>query len=64
MLLGGTHLGFLNHRQIEKTIAALKEFPIKHIGTSHCTGFEASNKLAHEFGKKFFFAHAGSVIEV
>ena len=37
-LIGGTHMGFLEEEQLEKTIAALSEFPLQKIGTSHCTG--------------------------
>jgi len=38
-----------------KTIAALKELDVKHIGVSHCTGLHAAALMAHELEDRFFF---------
>ena len=64
MVIGGTHMGFLDELQVEKTIEALKVFNIDKIGVSHCTGLQAAASLKQAFGKKFFFAQAGTIIKV
>jgi 7,8-dihydropterin-6-yl-methyl-4-(beta-D-ribofuranosyl)aminobenzene 5'-phosphate synthase len=64
MIIGGTHMGFLDDLQVEKTIEALKVFNIDKIGVSHCTGLKAAASLKQAFGKKFFFAQAGTIIKV
>ena len=63
-LIGGTHMGFLEEEQLEKTIAALTEFPLQKIGTSHCTGLAPAMRLMQAFGDRFFFANAGCVLEI
>lgn len=63
-VVGGTHLAFASEIQLEETIKALKNYNIQKIGVSHCTGMKASMKLAGEFGDRFFFNHAGNVIEI
>jgi 7,8-dihydropterin-6-yl-methyl-4-(beta-D-ribofuranosyl)aminobenzene 5'-phosphate synthase len=62
-VIGGTHMGFLSGAQLKKTIEHLKQFDLKRIGVSHCTGLAPSMKLMQAFGKKFFFANAGSVVD-
>lgn len=64
MVIGGTHMGFLDELQVEKTIELLKVFNIDKIGVSHCTGLQAAASLKKAFGEKFFFAQAGTVIKV
>ena len=64
MVIGGTHMGFLDDLQVEKTIESLKVFNIDRIGVSHCTGLQAAARLKQAFGKKFFFAQAGTIIKV
>lgn len=63
-LIGGTHIGFLADDQIEETIQALKEFPLQKIGVSHCTGLAPAMRLMQAFGDRFFFANAGSVVDI
>lgn len=62
-IMGGTHLGPVGAEQVEQTIAALHEFDIGRIGTSHCTGQKVAARMAHEFGDRFFFCSVGTVIE-
>jgi 7,8-dihydropterin-6-yl-methyl-4-(beta-D-ribofuranosyl)aminobenzene 5'-phosphate synthase len=64
MIIGGTHMGFLDALQLEKTIEFLKVFNIDKIGVSHCTGLKAAASLKQAFGEKFFLANAGTVITV
>jgi 7,8-dihydropterin-6-yl-methyl-4-(beta-D-ribofuranosyl)aminobenzene 5'-phosphate synthase len=63
-IIGGTHIGYLDEAQIEKTITHLKAFPIQRIGVSHCTGLAPAMRLLQAFADRFFFANAGTVIEV
>lgn len=63
-VIGGTHLVAADKIQVEGTIKALKAYQIQRIGVSHCTGPEASARLAGEFGDRFFYNNAGSVIEL
>jgi 7,8-dihydropterin-6-yl-methyl-4-(beta-D-ribofuranosyl)aminobenzene 5'-phosphate synthase len=63
-IIGGTHLGFCSHQQIEKTIAELKSRGIKKLAASHCTGFAASARLSRELPKLFQVAMVGYSLEV
>ncbi|MBN2106790.1 MAG: MBL fold metallo-hydrolase [Deltaproteobacteria bacterium] len=63
-VIGGTHMGFLSQAQLETTIEHLKKFPLKKIGVSHCTGLAPSMKLMQAFGQTFFFANAGSIVDL
>jgi 7,8-dihydropterin-6-yl-methyl-4-(beta-D-ribofuranosyl)aminobenzene 5'-phosphate synthase len=60
-VIGGTHLYPKPKEQVEKTIQALKEIDVQHIGVSHCTGFKAAMQLADAFGDRFFLNNAGVV---
>jgi len=63
-VVGGTHLFPKTDQQKEKAIQTLKEIGVQKIGVSHCTGFDASMKLAQAFGDKFFFNNAGTVYTI
>jgi 7,8-dihydropterin-6-yl-methyl-4-(beta-D-ribofuranosyl)aminobenzene 5'-phosphate synthase len=58
--IGGTHLLNATEERLMKTAADLKELGVQYLGVSHCTGFEASARLAREFGKGFFLNNAGT----
>jgi 7,8-dihydropterin-6-yl-methyl-4-(beta-D-ribofuranosyl)aminobenzene 5'-phosphate synthase len=59
-VVGGTHLISASPERLDKTIDELKKTGIKKLGVSHCTGFEASVRLATEFKDFFFLNSAGS----
>jgi 7,8-dihydropterin-6-yl-methyl-4-(beta-D-ribofuranosyl)aminobenzene 5'-phosphate synthase len=63
-ILGGTHLDFLTHEQLEESIKSLKKIDIEKIGVSHCTGMRAAFRLHQEFGDRFFYGCVGSVLEI
>jgi 7,8-dihydropterin-6-yl-methyl-4-(beta-D-ribofuranosyl)aminobenzene 5'-phosphate synthase len=63
-VVGGTHLGFCDSGQLEGSIAAIREFGIRKLAVSHCTGFAASARLAREFPKEFQLAMVGYTLEV
>lgn len=63
-VIGGTHLGFCSHEQIEKTGAALRKLGIKKLAASHCTGFAASARLSRDLPKEFQVAMVGYTLGV
>lgn len=63
-VLGGTHLGLSPEPQFDPTVRALKEFDIRLLAGSHCTGQGSIARLAFEFGKKFVFGHVGFALEI
>jgi 7,8-dihydropterin-6-yl-methyl-4-(beta-D-ribofuranosyl)aminobenzene 5'-phosphate synthase len=63
-VIGGTHLIRASEVQLELTIAELKEFGVRRLGVSHCTGMAAAVRLAQEFGKDFFFNNTATVIAI
>jgi 7,8-dihydropterin-6-yl-methyl-4-(beta-D-ribofuranosyl)aminobenzene 5'-phosphate synthase len=62
-VVGGTHLFRANADQLDQTIAALTSLGVAHIGVSHCTGMPAAISLREHFPDRFFFNHAGKVVE-
>jgi len=64
MVIGGTHLIRASEVQLEMTIAELKEFGVRRLGVSHCTGMAAAVRLAQEFGEDFFFNNTATVIAI
>jgi 7,8-dihydropterin-6-yl-methyl-4-(beta-D-ribofuranosyl)aminobenzene 5'-phosphate synthase len=62
-VLGGTHLKAAGPEQMERTVEALRQMDIRHIGVSHCTGLPAAARLAQEFGERFFFNNVGTITE-
>jgi len=63
-VVGGCHLIDASEEQIMKTIAALKDLDVQHVGVSHCTGLKAAAMMAGELGSRFFFNTAGTVVTV
>ncbi len=63
-VLGGTHLGFANDKQIDETIKVLDQYNIQKLGVSHCTGLSVSAKLFNKLKDRFFFASVGAVLEI
>ncbi|MFC2009113.1 MBL fold metallo-hydrolase [Chloroflexota bacterium] len=64
MVVGGTHLGPASSEQVSKSIAALKEIGVEHIGVSHCTGLPRAAILAREFGDSFFYNNCGTTLSL
>jgi 7,8-dihydropterin-6-yl-methyl-4-(beta-D-ribofuranosyl)aminobenzene 5'-phosphate synthase len=63
-IIGGTHLGFCGHEQLEMTISNLLGRGIKKVAASHCTGFPVSARLSREMPKEFQAAQVGYSLEV
>ena len=62
-VLGGTHLAFSAPEQLTASLEALKQFDLGGIGVSHCTGLEASARVAKEFGDRAFYCNVGTILE-
>ena len=63
-VVGGCHLTEATEERVWLTIAALKELGVPRLGFCHCTGLAASAIMAREFGDRFFFNNAGTMISL
>jgi len=63
-VIGGTHLGFCGREQLETTISTLKNWRIRKVAASHCTGFAAASYLSIKMPKEFQIANVGFTMEV
>jgi len=63
-IIGGTHMGFLDEAQVDETIKHLQRIAFERIGVCHCTGLAPAMRLMQAFGDRFFFANAGTTIEI
>jgi len=61
-ILGGTHLGFADDAQFERTLQALDNYRVEKLGVSHCTGLPHAARLQAILGERFFFGSVGSVL--
>jgi len=58
-VMGGMHLVNATPERRAKTLAALKELRIEHLGPAHCTGAVATAEILSEFPNRCFSCHAG-----
>lgn len=63
-VIGGTHLGFCNTQQLDRTIQELRNWQVQKLAASHCTGFAAAARLKQEFPSAFQPAQVGYSIEI
>lgn len=63
-VIGGTHLGFSSTQQLDATVSALREFRVRKIYGTHCTGFVAAARLHREFPGQFLAAQVGTSLEI
>jgi len=59
-VIEGTHLAPASEDQVKRTVDALEEIGVRHLGVSHCTGLPVAARLSREFGDRFFFNNAGT----
>jgi len=59
-VIGGAHLFRASEERLERTVSELRGMGIQRLGLSHCTGFDASARLAREFEGAFFPNNAGT----
>jgi len=63
-VIGGIHLMDASPERLAKTVTDLKKFEVQRLGVSHCTGFEASSRMAQEFPDTFFLNNAGTQLSL
>ena len=63
-VIGGSHLVVASEERLWLTIAALRELDVQKLGLCHCTDLPAISVLAQEFGDRFIFNKAGTVIDL
>lgn len=63
-VIGGMHLGFCGREQLDETVKALRQFAIRKLVGSHCTGFAAAARLAREFPGTFQPGQVGFTLEL
>ena len=63
-VVGGCHLMRASRERVDLNTATLKELDVQMLGVSHCTGLPAASIMAQEFGDRFFFNNAGTIIEL
>jgi 7,8-dihydropterin-6-yl-methyl-4-(beta-D-ribofuranosyl)aminobenzene 5'-phosphate synthase len=64
LAMGGFHLGDRRESQIASILTDLRELGVQRVAPSHCTGEEAINMFAKEYGDKFIRSGAGTVITI
>jgi 7,8-dihydropterin-6-yl-methyl-4-(beta-D-ribofuranosyl)aminobenzene 5'-phosphate synthase len=60
-VIGGTHLMVSTQAETQRAMDMLEAFSVDVVGTSHCTGFNASLRIATRFKERFVPAAVGSV---
>jgi len=63
-VIGGSHLIGASPERLRQTIAAVRELNVQKLGLCHCTDLPAAGVFIQEFGDKFYFNKAGTVIEI
>ncbi len=64
LAMGGFHLGDRRENQITKILADLRQLEVQRVAPSHCTGEDAIQMFAAEYGDKFIRSGAGTVITI
>jgi 7,8-dihydropterin-6-yl-methyl-4-(beta-D-ribofuranosyl)aminobenzene 5'-phosphate synthase len=59
-VLGGMHLLSANEDRLARTVDALREMDVRHIGLAHCTGFQAMSRLHHDLPDRCFHCVTGT----
>jgi 7,8-dihydropterin-6-yl-methyl-4-(beta-D-ribofuranosyl)aminobenzene 5'-phosphate synthase len=62
-VIGGTHLENAPEGYVLKAMETLKQYHVKKIAVSHCTGLKMAARFAAEFKNEFANASVGSVFE-
>lgn len=61
--IGGTHLIRPKDDRLNETIKRLKDYDLKLMAPSHCTGYKSMTKLSQAFPDAFVFNFAGRTID-
>jgi 7,8-dihydropterin-6-yl-methyl-4-(beta-D-ribofuranosyl)aminobenzene 5'-phosphate synthase len=65
MVVGGLHLVTASDAEIERVLGVLsKDLHVKQMAPAHCTGEPAFASLLRQYGDRYRYAGAGSVVEL
>jgi 7,8-dihydropterin-6-yl-methyl-4-(beta-D-ribofuranosyl)aminobenzene 5'-phosphate synthase len=64
LVLGGFHLGGASARRIADIIAAFREMGVQKVAPCHCTGDQAMDMFAAEYGDDFIQNGVGKILEI
>ncbi|MFW9789461.1 MAG: hypothetical protein ACFFE1_17475, partial [Candidatus Thorarchaeota archaeon] len=62
-IVGGLHLHDASKERLTSTVEHLKQYPLRTIGASHCTGLRGRAALMHAFEGPFKDVGVGSVLK-
>lgn len=62
-VIGGTHLETAPAEYTDRAVQALKDYRVKKVAVSHCTGFKIACRMAAEFKDGFSTASVGASFE-
>jgi len=61
--VGGTHLAGRDQAYLDETISGLKDFGLRLLAPSHCTGFKAAAELWKSYPEAFALNFCGRILE-
>lgn len=64
LALGGFHLAGFEEDELKEIIEKFREFGVKKVGPSHCTGHEACRLFAQKYKNNFIQSGLGKRIEI
>lgn len=64
LVMGGFHLGGKSRGELRNIIAELRQLGVRKVAPCHCTGEQATNMFAEEWGDDFIANGVGRVIEI
>ncbi len=62
-VIGGTHLDSAPVEYVDRAVETIREFGVKTVAVSHCTGFRVASRFASEFRDEFAGASVGALFE-
>jgi 7,8-dihydropterin-6-yl-methyl-4-(beta-D-ribofuranosyl)aminobenzene 5'-phosphate synthase len=62
LAMGGFHLGGKSRGELRNIIAELRQLEVRKVAPRHCTGEQATNMFAGEWGDNFIINGVGKVI--
>jgi 7,8-dihydropterin-6-yl-methyl-4-(beta-D-ribofuranosyl)aminobenzene 5'-phosphate synthase len=63
-IIGGMHLHGASEERLNKTVEALRIFDIRALFPCHCTGFDATARLASEFPGRVNACPSGTILSI
>ena len=64
LVMGGFHLGDKRKSEIQEILDELRRLEVRYVAPSHCTGDQAIQMFAEEYGDKYIRSGAGAILSV